>query len=59
MTIAASPFNIFTFFLKACSPVNNEYLDGVHVADDECASVKRIPFAARASTLGVLTCVAP
>src|SRR3954452_11904674 len=46
-------------FLHAYSPVSNEYLDGVHVAADEWASVNRNPAAARRSMFGVCTAFAP
>src|SRR3954453_15917006 len=46
-------------FLHAYSPVSNEYLDGVHVAADEWASVNRNPAAASRSMFGGCTAFAP
>ena len=43
----------------AYSPVSSEYRDGVQVAEEECALVKRTPAAAARSRFGVLTRVAP
>jgi hypothetical protein len=44
---------------QAYSPVKSEYRDGVQVAADEWASVKRRPAFASRSIFGVCSAVAP